>query len=111
MRTTHSRPSRSGNISPIRECAAIVAALAVATAVMFQSGLSRLAYELVERGAGNLEEDRAKGLVTNDRELGNVITDNLGMIVFGILAIVVLGTLISGLGTKVINWVTTQLGV
>jgi hypothetical protein len=111
MKTTHSRPSRSGTLGPVRASAAMVVALAVATAAICQSGLSHLAFLLVERGATDLEEARAKGLVTDDRELGNVITDNLGMIVFGILAIVVLGGLISGLGTTVINWVTKQLGV
>jgi hypothetical protein len=70
-----------------------------------------VAYVLVERGNKNLAEHRAAGRVTDDLELGNVITDNLGMIVFGILAIVVIGGLISGLGTTVINWVTNQLGV
>lgn len=44
-------------------------------------------------------------------EQGNVITDNLGMIVFGILAIVVIGGLISGLGTRVVNYVSKELGV
>src|ERR1700687_1745006 len=42
-------------------------------------------------------------------EQGNVITDNLGMIIFGILAIIAIGTAVSGLGTKVINKITTEL--
>lgn len=44
-------------------------------------------------------------------EAGNVITDNLAWIVFGVLAIVVIGALIKTLGSAVVNWVTTQLGV
>lgn len=44
-------------------------------------------------------------------EAGNVITDNLAWIVFGVLAIVVIGALIKTLGSTVVNWVTTQLGV
>ena len=44
-------------------------------------------------------------------EAGNVITDNLAWIVFGVIAIVVLGALIKALGQTVINWVQTQLGV
>jgi hypothetical protein len=44
-------------------------------------------------------------------EQGNVITDNLAWIVFGVLAIVVIGGAISGLCTAVINWVTKQLNV
>jgi len=111
MKITDSRPNQCGPIGPVRASAAIVVALAVATGLMIQRGLDGLAYVLVERGANDLEQARASGLVTDDRELGNVITDNLGMIVFGILAIVVIGGLISGLGTTVINWVTKQLGV
>lgn len=44
-------------------------------------------------------------------ESGNVITDNLGWIVFGVLAIVVIGALIKTLGSTVVNWVSSQLGV
>jgi hypothetical protein len=44
-------------------------------------------------------------------EQGNVITDNLAWIVFGVLAIVVIGGAISGLGTAVIDWVTKQLNL
>ena len=44
-------------------------------------------------------------------EAGNVITDNLAWIVFGVIAIVVIGALIKTLGQTVINWVQTQLGV
>ncbi|MGH9126218.1 MAG: hypothetical protein ACRDZ8_16060 [Acidimicrobiales bacterium] len=79
--------------------------------VLMSRGLDSAAYLLTERGARNLADDRSLGLVTDDRELGNVITDNLGMIVFGIVAIVALGALISGLGTKVVSYVTKQLGV
>jgi hypothetical protein len=44
-------------------------------------------------------------------EAGNVITDNLAWIVFGVVAIVAIGALISGLGKDVINWTQNQLGV
>lgn len=54
---------------------------------------------------------RGGDLDADSDEQGNVITDNLGMIVFGILAIVVIGGLISGLGTRVVNFVSKQLGV
>ena len=97
--------------SPLLAMAAVIAGLAATITVLLSCGLDRAANLLVERGARNLADDRARGLVTDDRELGNVITDNLGMIVFGILAIAVLGAAISGLGTKVVNWVSTQLGI
>ncbi|HYA44541.1 MAG TPA: hypothetical protein VED59_02975 [Acidimicrobiales bacterium] len=42
---------------------------------------------------------------------GSQITDNLGLIVIGIVAIVVIGGLISGLDKTVFNWVTSQLGL
>jgi hypothetical protein len=54
---------------------------------------------------------RGGSLYSQRDEQGNVITDNLAWIVFGVLAIVVIGTAISGLGTAVINWVTTQLNL
>jgi hypothetical protein len=44
-------------------------------------------------------------------ERGSQITDNLGLIVIGIVAIVAIGCLISGLDKTVFNWVTTQLGL
>lgn len=44
-------------------------------------------------------------------ENGNVITDNLAWIVFGVVAIVVIGALIKTLGSNVINFVQKQLGV
>ena len=44
-------------------------------------------------------------------EAGNVITDNLAWIVFGVVAIVAIGALIKTLGSSVVAWVTTQLGV
>ncbi|HEX3425499.1 MAG TPA: hypothetical protein VHT30_05160 [Acidimicrobiales bacterium] len=77
----------------------------------FVRALDSLAYLLVLRGARSLDDARARGLVVDDREVGNVITDNLGMIVFGILAIILIGGLISGLGSAVVSWVTKQLGV
>lgn len=42
---------------------------------------------------------------------GSQITDNLGLIVIGIVAIVAIGGLISGLDSTVFNWVTKQLGL
>jgi hypothetical protein len=42
---------------------------------------------------------------------GSQITDNLGLIVIGIVAVVAIGGLISGLDTTVFNWVTKQLGI
>ena len=42
---------------------------------------------------------------------GSQITDNLGLIVIGVVAIVAIGGLISGLDKAVFNWVTAQLGL
>ncbi len=42
---------------------------------------------------------------------GSQITDNLGLIVIGIVAVVAIGGLISGLDSAVFNWVTKQLGI
>lgn len=42
---------------------------------------------------------------------GSQVTDNLGLVVIGIVAIVAIGGLISGLDKTVFNWVTTQLGL
>jgi hypothetical protein len=42
---------------------------------------------------------------------GSQITDNLGLIVIGIVAVVAIGGLISGLDSTVFSWVTKQLGV
>jgi hypothetical protein len=42
---------------------------------------------------------------------GSQITDNLGLIVIGVVAIVAIGGLISGLDKAVFGWVTTQLGL
>jgi len=54
---------------------------------------------------------KARAEAARHDEAGNVITDNLAWIVFGVIAIVVLGALIKALGSSVINWVQTQLGV
>ena len=107
--STDTSPSRRP--SPLCAVTAVLSALTVTFMVLLSRGLDSAAYLLTERGAANLADDRARGLVTDDRELGNVITDNLGMIVFGIVAIVALGALISGLGSKVVTYVTKQLGV
>lgn len=53
-------------------------------------------------------------LVTSNprlEERGSQITDNLGLIVIGIVAIVAIGGLISGLDTAIFNWVTGKLGI
>lgn len=42
---------------------------------------------------------------------GSQITDNLGLIVIGIVAVVAIGGLIAGLDSTVFNWVTKQLGI
>ncbi|MHB1855515.1 MAG: hypothetical protein ACYCS2_10730 [Acidimicrobiales bacterium] len=44
-------------------------------------------------------------------EAGNVITDNLAWIVFGVVAIVVIGGLLETLGRSVVSWVSGQLGL
>ena len=44
-------------------------------------------------------------------EAGNVITDNLAWIVFGVIAIVAIGAAVKVLGGAVIDWVTKTLGV
>ncbi len=42
---------------------------------------------------------------------GSQVTDNLGLIVIGIVAIVAIGGLITGLDNTVFSWVSTQLGL
>ena len=42
---------------------------------------------------------------------GSQITDNLGLIVMGIVAVLAIGGLISGLDKTIFTWVTAQLGV
>jgi hypothetical protein len=42
---------------------------------------------------------------------GSQITDNLGLVVIGIVAIVAIGGLISGLDQAVFKWITSQLGL
>jgi hypothetical protein len=54
---------------------------------------------------------RARQAQRANPEAGNVITDNLAWIVFGVVAIVAIGALISGLGKDVITWTQNQLGV
>lgn len=44
-------------------------------------------------------------------ESASQVTDNLGLIVIGVVAIVAIGGLISGLDKTVFNWVTAQLGL
>jgi hypothetical protein len=54
---------------------------------------------------------RARAQATRHDEAGNVITDNLAWIVFGVIAIVAIGAAVKVLGGAVINWVTKTLGV
>ena len=54
---------------------------------------------------------RARQARHENPEAGNVITDNLAWIVFGVVAIVAIGALISGARQDVINWAQNQLGV
>jgi hypothetical protein len=54
--------------------------------------------------------DRRLRVARHD-ESGNVITDNLAWIVFGVIAIVAIGALIKTLGGTVIIWVQNQLNV
>jgi hypothetical protein len=54
---------------------------------------------------------RARAAAAREDEAGNVITDNLGWIVFGVVAIVAIGALIKTLGQGVVNSVSHQLGL
>jgi hypothetical protein len=47
----------------------------------------------------------------NRDEAGNVITDNLAWIVFGVVAVVAIGALLKSLGASVVAWVSSQLGI
>ena len=42
---------------------------------------------------------------------GSQVTDNLGLIVIGIVAIVAIGGLITGLDKTIFNWVSSQLNL
>jgi hypothetical protein len=54
---------------------------------------------------------RERTAVARADERGNVTTDNLAWIVFGVIAIVAIGALIDKLGGRVVNWVQGQLGI
>ena len=54
---------------------------------------------------------KARAAAARHDEAGNVITDNLAWIVFGVIAIVAIGAAVKVLGGAVINWVTKTLGV
>ncbi len=58
-----------------------------------------------------LRETRALVRTRLRDQRGSQITDNLGLIVIGIVAVVAIGGLISGLDSTVFNWVTKQLGI
>jgi hypothetical protein len=53
----------------------------------------------------------AKARAVTADESASQVTDNLGLIVIGVVAIVAIGGLISGLDKTVFNWVTAQLGL
>ena len=61
-----------------------------------------------QRWLGRLA-NRARRRLQDQR--GSQITDNLGLVVIGIVAIVAIGGLISGLDTTVFTWVSKQLGL
>lgn len=65
-----------------------------------QFGLRERLVALVGRVRAALKDQR-----------GSQITDNLALIVIGIVAVVAIGGLISGLDHTVFSWVTSQLGV
>src|SRR5579859_7135107 len=76
--------------------------MGVATAVVL--GLHRIMVERPNEARRALQAQglrRGGDLDAPYDEQGNVITDNLGMIIFGILAIIAIGAAISGLGGKV----------
>lgn len=76
-----------------------------------QPRLARLVMRLRSRAALAATVIRVRAAEARADEAGNVITDNLAWIVFGVIAIVAMGALISGLGSQVMTWVTKQLGV
>lgn len=66
--------------------------------------------------SGSTLRSRVRNLVTRvsarlQDQRGSQITDNLGLIVIGIVAVVAIGALISGLDSTVFGWVTKQLGL
>jgi hypothetical protein len=73
--------------------------------------LGRLVVTLMTLAATATSTLRNRLTEARDDEAGNVITDNLAWIVFGVLAIVAIGAMIKTLGSTVVNWVNTQLGV
>ena len=54
---------------------------------------------------------RTRAAAARTDESGNVITDNLAWIVFGVVAVVAIGALIKTLGNTVLTWVQNQLGI
>jgi len=60
-----------------------------------------------ERLAARLRHLR---LLVQDQR-GSQITDNLGLIVIGIVAVVAIGGLITGLDKTVFSWITSQLNL
>lgn len=69
-------------------------------AAFSRSTLRSRVRNLVSRVSARLQDQR-----------GSQITDNLGLIVIGIVAVVAIGALISGLDSTVFGWVTKQLGL
>jgi hypothetical protein len=105
-----SNPTRNpGPRAALRAVGAVIVTITALSTMALQRGLDGVAHRL-QRGQADLDQARAQALV-DEREMGNVITDNLAMIVFGVIAIVALGAAIATLGGNVVNWVTKQLGV
>lgn len=73
--------------------------------------LTALRFTLISLASSAATTFQARLRQARRDESGNVITDNLGWIVFGVIAIVVIGALIKALGATVIHWVSTQLGL
>jgi hypothetical protein len=71
-----------------------IGAAAAKTAQLFRQGLDSVAYHLVQRPTDSLNQARRHGPI-DDRELGNIVTDHLTLIVFIILALVVIAALTS----------------
>ena len=54
---------------------------------------------------------RARAAAARADESGNVVTDNLAWIVFGVVVTVAVAALVKTLGATVLSWVQQQLGL
>ena len=54
---------------------------------------------------------RARAAAASADESGNVVTDNLAWIVFGVVITVAVAALVKTLGATVLSWVQQQLGL